>query len=118
MTRFGTLYGIGVGPGDPDLITLKAVKTLQEVDVVLAAASSKNEASLALSIATGASDASALNVIGALFSGADETALSVRDRIIVFDIRMPRALLGFLLDICAEAAARPLKSNTFGVARL
>lgn len=51
MTRFGTLYGIGVGPGDPDLITLKAVKVLQGVDVVFAAASTKNEASLALSIA-------------------------------------------------------------------
>jgi len=51
MTRYGTLYGIGVGPGDPDLITLKAVKTLQKVDVVLAAASTRNEASLALSIA-------------------------------------------------------------------
>lgn len=50
MTRYGTLYGIGVGPGDPDLITLKAIKTLQKVDVVLAAASTKNEASLALSI--------------------------------------------------------------------
>ncbi|WP_420854872.1 FecCD family ABC transporter permease [Shinella kummerowiae] len=52
---------------------------------------------LAVSITTGASDASALNVIGALFTGADETALSVRDHIIVFDIRMPRALLGFLI---------------------
>jgi precorrin-2/cobalt-factor-2 C20-methyltransferase len=51
MTRFGTLYGIGVGPGDPDLLTLKAVKILQGVDVVFAAASTKNEASLALSIA-------------------------------------------------------------------
>ena len=51
MTRYGTLYGIGVGPGDPDLLTLKAIKTLQKVDVVLAAASTKNEASLALSIA-------------------------------------------------------------------
>lgn len=52
---------------------------------------------LALSIATGASDASALGVIGALVSGAEDTALSLRDRIIVFDIRMPRALLGFLI---------------------
>ncbi|WP_460928340.1 FecCD family ABC transporter permease [Shinella zoogloeoides] len=54
-------------------------------------------AAIALSIATGASDASAVNVIGALLTGAEDTALSMRDRIIVFDIRMPRALLGFLI---------------------
>ena len=51
MTRYGTLYGIGVGPGDPELITLKAVNTLRKVDVVFAAASTKNEASLAQAIA-------------------------------------------------------------------
>lgn len=30
----GTLYGIGLGPGDPDLITLKALKVLQSCHVV------------------------------------------------------------------------------------
>ncbi len=50
-TLYGTLYGIGVGPGDPELITLKAVNRLKQVDVVFAAASTKNEASLAQSIA-------------------------------------------------------------------
>ncbi|PZO15271.1 MAG: precorrin-2 C(20)-methyltransferase [Leptolyngbya foveolarum] len=30
----GTLYGIGVGPGDPELITLKALKRLQSTSVV------------------------------------------------------------------------------------
>ena len=46
----GTLYGIGVGPGDPELLTLKAVKTLRGVDHVFAAASSKNDYSVALDI--------------------------------------------------------------------
>ncbi|WP_068826701.1 geranyl-CoA carboxylase subunit beta [Pseudomonas sp. BMS12] len=36
----------------------------------------------------------------------------------LIDPRDTRKLLGFLLDICAEAAVRPLKSNSFGVARL
>ena len=43
----GTLYGIGVGPGDPDLITLKAAKILNQVDIVFAASSTKNTHSLA-----------------------------------------------------------------------
>lgn len=49
--QIGKLYGIGVGPGDPDLLTLKAVKVLQRVSVVFTAASSKNDYSLALEIA-------------------------------------------------------------------
>jgi precorrin-2/cobalt-factor-2 C20-methyltransferase len=30
----GTLFGLGIGPGDPDLITLKALKLLQKAPVV------------------------------------------------------------------------------------
>ncbi len=48
----GTLYGIGVGPGDPELITLKAVDILKKVDVVYAASSTKNHYSLAMNIAS------------------------------------------------------------------
>ena len=32
--KSGTLYGLGVGPGDPELITLKALKILRAVPVV------------------------------------------------------------------------------------
>ncbi|MFZ6046510.1 geranyl-CoA carboxylase subunit beta [Pseudomonas sp. CR3202] len=35
----------------------------------------------------------------------------------LIDPRDSRRLLGYLLDICAEADARPLKANSFGVAR-
>lgn len=47
----GTLYGVGIGPGSPDLVTLRAVTVLSSVPVIFAAASPKNDASLALSIA-------------------------------------------------------------------
>lgn len=47
----GILYGLGVGPGDPELVTLKAARILNAVDVVFAAASTKNSYSLAVNIA-------------------------------------------------------------------
>ncbi len=48
---YGKLYGLGVGPGAPDLLTLRAAKILGQVDVVLAAASPRNTYSTALEIA-------------------------------------------------------------------
>ena len=49
--RQGKLYGIGVGPGDPELIPLKAINILKRVDVIFCASSSKNNHSLAVNIA-------------------------------------------------------------------
>lgn len=34
MSNIGTLYGIGVGPGDPELITVKAFRLLKESPVI------------------------------------------------------------------------------------
>ncbi|TIH18459.1 precorrin-2 C(20)-methyltransferase [Marinifilum sp. JC120] len=52
MNNSGKIYGIGVGPGDSDLLTVRAVRVLEKVDVVFAASSTKNEYSHSLEIAS------------------------------------------------------------------
>ena len=44
----GTFIGIGVGPGDPELITIKAVKALKTVDVICVPKSHAHKPSMAL----------------------------------------------------------------------
>jgi len=47
----GIFYGVGVGPGDPELLTLKAVNVIKQADVIIAPKTEKKEDSTALSIA-------------------------------------------------------------------
>jgi precorrin-2/cobalt-factor-2 C20-methyltransferase len=51
MNKNGKLYGVGVGPGDPELITVKAVRVIKAADIIFTAASTKNTYSLAVEIA-------------------------------------------------------------------
>jgi precorrin-2/cobalt-factor-2 C20-methyltransferase len=41
--NIGVLYGIGVGPGDPGLMTLKAINTIKACDILAIPAASKEE---------------------------------------------------------------------------
>ena len=50
MAEKGKLYGIGVGPGDSELVTLKAARILETVPVIFSPKSSKEKDSIALSI--------------------------------------------------------------------
>ena len=50
MTKKGKLIGIGVGPGDTELLTLKACKVLKSVPVIFSPKSAKEKESIALSI--------------------------------------------------------------------
>jgi len=46
----GKLFGIGVGPGDTELLTIKASKLLKKVEVICSPRSAEKKPSLALSI--------------------------------------------------------------------
>jgi precorrin-2/cobalt-factor-2 C20-methyltransferase len=48
---FGTLYGVGVGPGAPDLLTLRAVNVLRQVPVIAIPRRSEFDRSVAWDIA-------------------------------------------------------------------
>ena len=52
------LVAIGVGPGDPDLLTVKAVKAIQNADVILCPASKEDRPSIALSVVSSLIDES------------------------------------------------------------
>jgi len=54
VLQAGKFFGIGVGPGDPELLTIKARRVLEEVNVLCVPKSGRERESLALSIVSGA----------------------------------------------------------------
>ncbi|MDO5406967.1 MAG: precorrin-2 C(20)-methyltransferase [Eubacteriales bacterium] len=83
----GVLYGIGVGPGDPELMTLKAVKTVRGCDVIVVPREDYRE-SAAYQIALGAiRELEQMTVVGVSMpmtkdrSVLDENYRSIADRI-------------------------------------
>ncbi len=52
------LIGIGVGPGDPELLTVKAVKAIQNADIIMCPASKEDRPSIALSVVSSLIDKS------------------------------------------------------------
>lgn len=57
------VYAVGVGPGDPDLLTRKAERILRQADLILAPVSNPAEASVALETIRGFIDESRQEVI-------------------------------------------------------
>ena len=51
ISKLGKFYGIGVGVGDTEEITLKAINTLKKLDVVILPEAKKNDGSVVYEIA-------------------------------------------------------------------
>ncbi len=62
MSKNGHLWGIGVGPGDPGLLTLKAIQALKEADVVFVPKASSRGESAALQVVAKQVDTSKLKI--------------------------------------------------------
>lgn len=74
----GTLYGVSVGPGDPELITLKAVRIINECGVI-AVPRTKGENTLALEIVKDVCDISHKEIVYLDFlMSADKQVLQKR----------------------------------------
>lgn len=63
----GIFYGVGIGPGDPELMTVKAVRLLERCPVI-AAPRTKSGEMLALDIASGAVDLGGKTVVPLYFT--------------------------------------------------
>ena len=59
----GTFFVVGVGPGDPQLMTLKAVNTLKDCDTWFVPSAFENGGSMALEIVEGSVDSSGKNIL-------------------------------------------------------
>ncbi|MFH1859559.1 MAG: precorrin-2 C(20)-methyltransferase [bacterium] len=62
-----TLYVVGVGPGDPELLTLKAIRILERVSCICVPKGKEEGISLALSIVEGALNLEGKEIIPAYF---------------------------------------------------
>ena len=72
--KLGCLYGVGVGPGDPELVTLKAMRVLQEVPVICVPQAETSRDSYALEIVRSYLDQEKQEILRLTFPTDDEEA--------------------------------------------
>lgn len=74
----GTLYGIGIGPGDPELLTLKGLRVLRSTPVVFVPVSEAASRSYALDIASEHIDAERQRIVTLRFAMRSDVAAMAR----------------------------------------
>ncbi len=112
----GTLYVIGIGPGDPELLTLKAARILGQVGVICVPKGKEEGASLALSIVRKAVSIEGKEVVEAFFpmKKADKTVKGLE-----LDARWDEAVAAILgrlgrgVDVAFITIGDPALYSTF-----
>ena len=76
----GKLIGIGVGPGDPELMTLKAVRAIEQADVIAVPVKCQGEKSVAFEIVKGACSIKDQTILPVIFSMSREKQERIQSR--------------------------------------
>lgn len=111
MVKIGKLYGIGVGPGDPELLTLKAVRVLKSADVLAIPKSKEESDSIALSIVRGAVDLSKKETIELMFPMTKDKEVLIKAREEAAAALAERLLAG--KDVACITIGDPMFYSTF-----
>jgi precorrin-2/cobalt-factor-2 C20-methyltransferase len=75
----GRFYGVGVGPGDPELITVKAYRVLKETPVIAYPKKRRGSRSYALDIVETYVDANSKTLVGLVFPMTKDAAVLARE---------------------------------------
>jgi precorrin-2/cobalt-factor-2 C20-methyltransferase len=92
----GTLYGVGTGPGDPELLTLKAVRAIKQAEVVAYFAKAGNESNAKRSVAGHLGGATELPLLYPVTTELDSKEDAYRDSIGHFYEESARTIAGHL----------------------
>ena len=111
MKKLGKLYGIGVGPGDPELLTLKAARVLRETDVIAVPKSKEESDSIALSIVKGTVDLSNKETLELMFPMTKDKKVLTRAREEAAAAIYERLLAGS--DVACITLGDPMFYSTF-----
>ena len=80
IKNHGILYGVGVGPGDPELLTLKSVRALKAADVIAIPKSKGESDSIAFSIVKGTVDLSNKETVELVFPMTKDKEVLIKAR--------------------------------------
>ena len=110
------LYGVGVGPGDPELVTLKALRVLREADLLLEPLSAPGRTSVAGSVVRRHLDLPLHPLVFPMSGVPEERDGALRDQLAALAPRLETAR-SVALPVIGDAALYATVGSLFDVWR-